>query len=321
MERMIPLNERSIDLSFGERMISGGFFGDKREEESSSRSSNEAPVIESLEVMRSKSWNSLITVLTSLPSDDPHWLYKTPFGCGLFYKNGDGYEPVKRFRGEIFSLFRERLLERCLLMKDRKEWVIFLTERYTRRQGIFKIKYLGAMDKEMVRIERVRTFSKEEFIRAYPQWSRRLKDLKFILDEYPRLILGGKEGSFVKKCCYSIIMEKIDVSEFPPPLFIEESLELHFPMVLQLWNGEEENFGVELFEGIEFPYLFYESRDSSFIEERSLLTNFLICAKHLILCLPFSSPEAMREALLEAKDKKLIGFKAYFLSPLELTEV
>jgi len=55
--------------------------------------------------------------------------------------------------------------------------VIFLTERYTRRQGVFKTKYLGAMDKEMVRIERVRTFSKEEFLRAYPKWSRRLNDL------------------------------------------------------------------------------------------------------------------------------------------------
>ncbi len=303
MERMLHFSERPIDLIFGPGMNTLGF---GRESESS-------------KLVRSKTWNSFITVLTSLPPEDPHWLYKTPYECVLFCKNGERAKPLRRVRGEIFDLFKERVIERFSFRENPEEIVVFLIEKYTSRQGLFRVRYLRCLDKEMVQIKRTRTFSKEEFVRVYPQLRRRLKDLEAIIDEYPRLILGGRDRSFIKKCCYSVLMEKVNGSDFPPPLFIEENLEVHFPRVLQVINGE--GFSIDPFEGIEFPFLFYEPKGLLFLEERSLLSNFLVSSKNLVLSLPFSSPEAMEETLLERKDHTLIGFKSYFLSPLELKEV
>lgn len=306
MERIISLNEKPIDLMSWARMNNRGLL---RELESSA-------------VVRRNSWNSLVSVLTSLPPDEPHWLYRTPFECVLVSKNEDGFKPLRRFREETFDLLREQVIKRFPLLSRNQEGVmVFLTERYTKRQSLFKIKYLSSLDKEMVQIERTRTFSKEEFIKAYPQWGRELKDLEAIIDEYPRLILGGRESTFIKKCCYSVIMEKIDISVFPPPLFMEENIEAHFPKALQVLNGAKEDLCFKLFEGIEFPFLFYESRDLSLLKERSLLINLLICSKNLILCLPFSSPEAMEETLSERKNNTLLGFKTFFLSSLEIKEV
>lgn len=305
MENVASINEKPINFISWARMNHRGLVGET--ESSAGR--------------RGKAWNSLVTVLTSLPPDEPHWLYKTPFECLLVSKNGEGFKPLRRFREETFELLRERVIERLPLGKDQKEVMVFLTERYTRRQSLFKIRYLSSLDKEMVQIERTRTFSKEEFIKAYPRWGRMFKDLEAILDKYPRLILGGRESPFIKKCCYSIIMERVEISEFPPPLFIEENIEVHLPKVLQLLNAGKEGFCLELFEGIEFPFLFYESRDSLFLEERSFLNNFLISSKNFVLCLPFSSPEAMEKTLSERKDKTPIGFKTFFLSPLEIREL
>jgi len=151
---------------------------------------------------------------------------------------------------------------------------------------------------------------------------RHYNDLKFIIDEYPRLILGGKEGSFVKKCCYSIIMEKIDVSEFPPPLFIEDRIEVYFQKVIQVTKTPGEILSLlESLKGVEIPFLFYETEGSLSSDERDFLGNFLVSSKSLILSVPFPSLDSMEEFFSEAKDRSLIGFKPFYLSPFEWKEV
>ena len=278
--------------------------------------------VESHEVAKSKSWNNLVTALTSMPQNESYWLYKTPFECHLLSQKGNKFESIRKFPEEIYGLMKERLRENLTSQSNHGEITLFLREKYTKRQGAFKLRYLDCLDKGMVRIERIPTFLQEEFIMSHPQVTNRIKDLECIFNEHHRLLIGGQDTSFIKKCCYSLIRENDYLSDFPPPLFVENKIEVYLPKVVQL---SKDQCGVlpflDSFEGLDLPFLFYESELPLTSDEKHLSNIFFTSSKHLILCLPFSSPEAMEKAFSVTQDRNQTGFKTFFLSPSELKSV
>lgn len=273
-------------------------------------------------ISRNKLENFLLTVLANLPEHQPYWVYKTPHVCLLLSKDGNQLKPLRKIRQSIFNSVKEWLEERCSSEDNRREKILFLTERYTKRQGIFKLDYLEFLDKELIRIERLPTFTKKRLVNTYPHIDQRAKELSTIISQYPHLMLMGDDLPFMKKCIYLSITENMDMSGFPPPLFIENKIEGYFSSVLQLSGREEKYSDLPYFlENIELPFLLYELDNPFSFKNSVFLKNLLPWAKIFIFCLPTNSLNSKRDISPIVMEKDFIGLKSFFLSPLEIVSL
>lgn len=266
--------------------------------------------------------NFFLTVLTALPEHQPYWIYKTPLVCLLLSRDGNQFKVVRRLRHSIFNSVKQWLEERGYSEDNERERILFLTERYTKRRGIFKLASLEFLDKELIRIERFPTFTKERLASDYPHIEQRAKELSAIINQYPHLMLMGDDLSFVKKCIYLSITEHMDISGFPLPLFIEKKIEGYFPSVLQLSGREEIYLDLSYFlENVELPLLFYESENPLSFKNSAFIKHLLPWTKIFIFCLPTHSVISKGDISPVVVDKDFIGLKSFLLSPLEIMSI
>jgi len=164
-------------------------------------------------------------------------------------------------------------------------------------------------------------FSLEEFFKEHPQAPGLIEDLQRLFAENGRLLIGGREKLFIKQC-FSLMIDARDFStNFSPAFLIEEEVEMYFSKAAQLSRG-----GRTLFDFLDHlphepaPWIFYESESPGILDEDEAPSKlFPDIYKNIILYFPFSSVEAMRQALSHQKDWRQGGFKAVFYQPYQLT--
>jgi len=112
-------------------------------------------------------------------------------------------------------------------------------------------------------------------------------------------------------------------AKFPPPFFIEKEIEIYFPNAAQLSAVQFDPVHLlKQFKEMPIPFLFYETECSELtVEERNLSEIQSSPFNHIILYLPFTSPEGMKKALSACHDWHRAGFKALFLSPYQVETI
>jgi CheY-like chemotaxis protein len=283
-----------------------------------------ATFIESQEMSDIESyWSNLVDVLFSMSQGETYWFYKMPHECRLVSQKGKTSETVHEYSEEIYLLLKKRLEEKMTSHDAKGRTHLFLEERSTGRQGAFKLWEGDYLNRDMLRIEHILTFSQEEFMISHPKAPALIMELQHLFREHHRILLGAKETLFAKQCCYSLLNENETPANFPPPLFIEKEIEIYFPKAAQR-SGVQFDLAHHLkqFKEMPIPFLFYESEYSEMtLDERNVSKIQSSPFKHIILYLPFTSPEGMKKALSAREDWDRAGVKALFLSPYQVETI
>ena len=190
-----------------------------------------AKIIESSDISKIESyWSDLVDVLLSMSQGESYWFYRTPHECHLISQRDKKFETVREYSEGIYLLIKERLKQ------NRKETPLFLHEKSTERQGAFKLTQMDCLGRDMIKIERIPTFSQEKFMMSHPQAPGLIENLQHLFSEHRRLLIGGKDKLFIKQCCYSLLKASDHLTDFPPPFFVEGEIEIYFPEVAQLFK-------------------------------------------------------------------------------------
>jgi CheY-like chemotaxis protein len=262
-----------------------------------------------------KSWDDLVAALLSMPSDAVYWLSKTRRECRLLAKKGSTFEVAGEYPVEVYALFQNRTRSNLSSRFRRGETVTVLSDRSQDKPAAFKIWPVDAVEGGFVRIERIPVFSKGAFERSHPLAPSLIAETKRAFEERRRLVVGGADKIFIKQICYSLLMEYFRVADFPPVVFLESQADIYLPEASQLSSFQWdlgiflESLGEEV-----APFVFYEpgSREAESVE--ACLSGFLASRlNNVILCLPSTSAEAMREALAGYLDQPQKGFRAVFI--------
>jgi CheY-like chemotaxis protein len=261
-----------------------------------------------------------VAILLSTPQGETCWFYSKPHEYRLISQKGGKFETVRQYPEEIYHLIKERLRQNMTRRWGKETWWFF-REKSHERQGVFRLKQTDCLDRDIIQIERVPTFSQEEFVRSNPRGPALIQELQHLFDRHHRLLIGGKDRLFVKQCCYLLLKESDQYStDFPPPFFIEHEIETYFPKAAQLSTYQIEVMDfLKPFKGISTPFVFYEAESSEIGSNEKNLSKISsdIC-KNIILSIPFQSAEEMEKAFSVSEDWRKEGFKAIFLSPHQL---
>jgi CheY-like chemotaxis protein len=254
----------------------------------------------SMEISKTEHFlNDFMSILLSMSKGETYWLYRTPHICRLFSQKGMKFMPLQEYPEEIYPTIKERLGQ---YKRDNR---LFINEESTKRKGVFKLVYVDCFEKEMIRIEQIPAFSWEEFSKSHPRIPSLIKDLQQLLHKHRHLLIGSKDRLFIKQCCYALLIAEDLFSEFPPPTFVEEEIDIYFPKAAQL---TKHNF-LEIFRTTSIPFLFCEIEFGKPFGEI-----FPGGFQHTIFYHPFSTIETMKEALSVHQDWHQGGFKAIFFS-------
>ncbi len=266
-------------------------------------------------------WDHFVTFLFSLSHDQMGWLYKDPQGCRLIFQEGIAHKTVHHFPEEIYFFIKNRLHKNISRSDGQKDKQVFLRQKSTRQQGVFKIWQVNGLDRTMTRIVKIPEFSPDEFIKEHPQAPGLIRDLQRLLSESGRLIIGGREKSFIKQCLSSMIDNQVFYSDLSPAFFVEGEAEMYFSKAAQLCKS-----GINLPDLLDaFPnapnaWVFYECESPGILDQDEALSELFSCIhQNLFLYVPFSSVEAMRQALSPRQDWRQAGFKAAFVQPYQFT--
>ena len=261
----------------------------------------------SMEISKTEHFlNDFMSILLSIPEGETFWLYRTPHQCRLFSQKGMKVMPLQEYPEEIYPSIKERLGQ------YKRDHRLFIHEESTKRQLAFKWMQVDCLDGEMIRIEQIPVFSWEAFSKSHPQIPSLIKDLQQLLHEHRRLLIGSKDRLFVKQCCYALLIAENLFVEFPPPIFVEEEMDIYFPRTAQL---TKHNF-LKIFRTTSIPFLFCD------IEyEKAPGDLFLDNYQHTIFYHPFSTIEMMKKALSVRQDWHQTGFKAIFFSQYQWKSV
>jgi hypothetical protein len=155
-----------------------------------------AKIIESSDISKIESyWSDLVDLLLSMSQSESYWFYRTPHKCHLMSQRDKKFETVREYSEGIYLLIKERLKQ------NRKETPLFLHEKSTERQGAFKLTQMDCLDRDMIKIERIPTFSQEKFMMSHPKASDLIENLQRLFSEHRRLLIGGKDRLFVVIHC------------------------------------------------------------------------------------------------------------------------
>ena len=239
----------------------------------------------------------VVSTLLSTPQGDVCWLFRAPDRCGLFVEKGSTFALLKEFPQQRFLSVKQQIVSWS--KGDR----LLIQDASTRHQSVFKWKHVESLDGDIVRFERIPEFSWESFLKSRPEIPDLVDRLRTLFRENRHLLIGGQDRLAVKQCCYAMLMAENLLKKFPPPIFVEKEIDIYFPETAQL---TEENL-LEIFRTSSLPFLFCEINLGS-LPERRFLERF----RHTVLYSPFSSLEAMREALAGVADPLRAGWRTLF---------
>ncbi len=266
-------------------------------------------------------WDHFVTFLFSLSRGQIGWLYKDPQICRLISQEGIVYKTIHHYSEEIYLFIKEQLKQNISAPDGKKETRLFLRQKSTQQQGVFKLWQVDGLDRSMTRIVRIPEFSPEEFFMEHPQAPGLIEDLRRLFAENGRLLLGGGEKLFIKQCFSSMIDAKDFLPGIPPAFLIEGEVEMYFPKVAQLGNDEMDLIHfLDRFPRSSTPWIFYEPNSQKILnDEKTLSKIFSAVDTNILLYFPFSSLEEMHAAFGKRKDWLQAGFKAVFYQPYQLT--
>jgi DNA-binding response OmpR family regulator len=258
-----------------------------------------------------KKWDILVGVLLSLNQNESCWLYRDSVGSRLILQKEGNFKPILLYPQKIFDFFKQRIEQETVNRNTRGIGYLFMA-RGPGPARLFKARFLNFLHGTLIRIEPVPIFSAEDFLSEHPLSHDLLGRLQNLFHENSCLLIGGKKKLLVKKFCYSLCKMEGYPSRFPPPLFFEHEIEIHFPEAAQL-SDDQFNLPTYLdcFRDAPTLFVFYEFSTPEFPKEAAKVISGP--HKNLILYMPFPSSEAMKENLSSSLEWQQVKNKAIFL--------
>lgn len=264
-------------------------------------------------------WDDFVSLLLSLPQGDTYWFYRTPCECSLLLQKRDHFEAIQEYPEEAYHLIENRLRHHLPPQDNGRAGRLFLRERLTRQQEAFRLQQLDCLDRDIIKIERIPTFSQEKFLISYPQASSVIDDLRDLFKKHPHLLIGGPDPLLVKQCCYSFMVTDERFTSFPPPFFVEDIMDIYFPAVAQVSKDQFDRADLlESFEGKSPLFLFGESIFSGQTRDEKCHSKILGNYDQVLFYLPFPSMEVMVGSLSVQEGWELPGFKPFYLDKYRL---
>jgi CheY-like chemotaxis protein len=260
-------------------------------------------------------WDNFLSFLFSKHPSDRYWFYRTPETCRLFSQKGNLLETVQEYSQESCSLIHERLKNHFPSQGNGKKWVFF-GKHSTGHQGLFHLRRLDCIDKEIILMERTPELSENDVLASHPRAKTLIDQIRHLIETYQRLLIGSSDRSLLKQCCY-LFLKSWQPRAFPPPVFVEDEPEFYLQEAVQLLKDQYDGF--DLFKGKLRTFLYYEGDLwGTATDEGFPWSNFSTNHENLLVSCSFSCAETMQKQLLTDEGWKPAGFKPYYLDQYEL---
>lgn len=270
-----------------------------------------------------KSWGDLVAVLLTMPAAAVYWLDCGQRECRLLAKKKSAFEVVREYPDDVYSRFAKKMKHGSSPGLPNAETAIVLSDRSQNRPAAFRIRAIDALDRALIRIERIPTFSSETFEAAFSSAPRLQTETRSLFEEHRRLVVGGPDSSFIKQLGYAVLTRYSQTAGFPPVFFLERKINIFLPQAAQLsaLQLDPEAFCDSVGEGVA-PFLFYEAGHGETEPVAACLSGFLSGRlSNVILGLPAASPEAMRQVLKGYLDRSPRTFRSAFVDESRLESI
>jgi CheY-like chemotaxis protein len=247
-----------------------------------------------------KYWSLLVEILSGMSPNESCWLYNDFQEARFIHRRGKDLTTEHRFPYGAFDSIRQKLNLRVKRKGAERVGYFFNQPESSNPDGPFLIRSADLLGKDLFKITRVPAFSEEKFSLENRDYKALIDVLQTLLNEYGCLLIGGQDGLWIKQHCYMLAKTQGHTALIPPPFFVEDAIEMYFAGVAQSLNASFTLGDFWLHFNEENPLLFCQTSEadlSSWIVEM-----FSGRTKNMILHIPFSSPQSMREALRALTD-------------------
>jgi hypothetical protein len=227
-------------------------------------------------------------------------LYRDFQEARLIYRRERDLTTEHRVPYGAFDSIIKKLDQRIKGEEAKRVGYFFLQPEGPNSDGPFLIRSADLLGKDLLKITRVPAFSEGHFSLENRDYKALLEVLQSLLNEYGCLLIGGPDGLWIKQHCYMLAKMQGHTAVIPPPFFVENEIEMYFPGVAQSLNASFTRGDFWLHFNEENPLLFYQTCESDL--SRRIVEMFSRRDKNMILHIPFSSPQSMREALRALND-------------------
>jgi hypothetical protein len=270
-------------------------------------------------------WNDLVAMLLSTSPGEAIWIYGILSDNRLIREKGGAFETVRRYPDNVYRWIKERLEQNKVWGAPASCDRLLVQDRSSGRQGAFKVWSVDCLGGQIMSLQRVPSFSPEDFLLSCPHVPNMLGQLRSLFDEHSRLVVGGKEGLFIKQCLYLLLISGEYQSDFPPAFIVEREMEMYFPQVAQVSHQAFVKASLlDRFGHAHEPFILYEADLpglDSMVEDKHLSQLLSGERKNVIVYIPCASIEAMRSILAQQREWRRDTFNAIFFHNQQLRVV
>ena len=247
-----------------------------------------------------KYWSLLVELLSGMSPNENCWLYRDFQEARFIYRRGKELTTEHRFPYGAFDSIKQKLDHRIEGKEAKRVGYFFIQPENSNSDGPFLVRSADLLGKDLFKITRVPAFWEEHFSLENRDYKALLDVLQNLLNEYGCLLIGGQDGLWIKQHGYMLAKTQNNTALIPPPFFVEDEIEMYFPGVAQSLSASFtwKDFWMHFNE--ENPLLFYQTCEADLSSR--IVEMFSGRYKNMILHIPFSSPQAMREALRALTD-------------------
>jgi hypothetical protein len=247
-----------------------------------------------------KYWSLLMEILSGMSPNETCWLYSDFQEARFIYRRGKDLTTEHRFPHGAFDSIKQKLDQRIKRKGAERVGYFFTQPERPNPDAPFFIRSADLLGKDLFKITRVPAFSEEHFSLENRDYKALLDVLQSLLNEYGCLLIGGQDGLWIKQHCYMLATTQGNAALIPPPFFVEDEIEMYFPGVAQSLNASFTLGEFWMHFNEENPLLFYQTSEADLSSR--IVEMFSGRYKNMILHIPFSSPQSMREALRALTD-------------------
>jgi CheY-like chemotaxis protein len=247
-----------------------------------------------------KYWSLLVEILSGMSPSESCWLYNDFQEARFIHRRGKALTTEHRFPYGAFDSIKQKLDQRIKRKGAERVGYFFNQAESSNPDGPFLIRSADLLGKDLFKITRVPAFSEEQFSLENRDYKTLLDVLQNLLNEYGCLLIGVRDGLWIKQHCYMLAKAQGNTALIPPPFFVEDEMEMYFPGVAQSLNASFSLGDFWLHFNEENPLLFYQTSEADLPSR--IVEMFSGRYKNMILHIPFGSPQSMREALRALTD-------------------
>ncbi len=257
-----------------------------------------------------KSWRMLEEILSGMSPEESLWLYSDLQEGRFIYRRRKDLTTEHRLPCRTFDFIKQQLERRTKEKEGKRVGYFFIQPGGSNPGAPFLIRSADLLGKNLVKITRVPAFSEEAFFLENRDYNVLLGVLQDLLKEYGSILVGGRDGLWIKQHCYMLAKSQGNSALIPPPCFVEDEMEMYFPGVAQALNASSalREFWLQKEDN---PLLLYQSCEADL---SSRIVDMLSGKyKNIIVHIPFNSPQCMREALRGVADRQGGKRKSLFM--------